>query len=54
MLADRFTKPLQGELFRVVRTKMLYCYMIYCIKDVELEEAKTIRECVLYIEFLRV
>ena len=32
LLADMFTKPLQGELFRVV----LGCYVIYYIKDVEL------------------
>ena len=36
MLADMFTKPLQGELFRVMRTKVLGCYLIYCIKDAEL------------------
>jgi hypothetical protein len=36
MLADMFTKPLQGELFRVMRTKVLGCYVIYCIEDVEL------------------
>ena len=34
MLADMFTKPLQGELFRVMRTKVLGCYVIYCIEEV--------------------
>ena len=36
MLADMFTTPLQWELFRVMRTKLLGCYMIYCITDTEL------------------
>ena len=36
MLADMFTKPQQGELFRVMRTKVLGCYDIYCIEDLEL------------------
>ena len=31
-----FTKPLHGELFRVMRTKVLECYVIYCIKIVGL------------------
>ena len=31
MLANMFTKPLQGELFRVVRTKVHWFYLIYCM-----------------------
>ena len=36
MLAGMFTKLLQGEHFRVMRTKVLGCYVTYCIKYVEL------------------
>ena len=36
MLADMFTKPLQGELFRVMRTKVLGVYVVYCNENVEL------------------
>ena len=36
MLPDMFTKRLQGELFGTMRTKVLRCYFINCIKDVEL------------------
>ena len=45
MLADMFIKPLQGELFRVMRTKVLGVYAVYCYENVEL--CKVIRECVL-------
>ena len=38
MLADMFTKPLQEELFRVMRTKVLGCYLIYCIRDEVLKQ----------------
>ena len=31
MLADMFTKPLHGELFRDVRTKVLGCYVSYLL-----------------------
>ena len=34
MLVDNFTKPLQGELFRVMRTMVLGCYVKYCINGV--------------------
>ena len=37
ILADMFgTKPLQGQLFRAIRTKVLGCYVTYCMEDVEL------------------
>ena len=38
----------------MVRSKVFGCYVIYCIKDVELRVAKTIRECILHCEILRV
>ena len=36
ILADMFTKQLQGERVKVVCTKVFGCCVIYCIKDVEL------------------
>ena len=54
MLVEMFIKPQQGELFRVMRAKVLECCVIYFIKDVELLGAKTIRVCALHNECLRV
>ena len=34
MLANMFTKPLHGVLFRVMRTRVLGGYVIYYIEDV--------------------
>ena len=32
---DMFTKPLHGEHFRVMPTKVLECYTVYCIEYVK-------------------
>ena len=53
MLADMFTMPVPKELFRVMRTKVLGCSVIYCTKDVEIWDAKTIRVRVLHCQVLR-
>ena len=36
MLAETFTKPLQGQRFRVMGTRVLGCYVIYCIEHIQL------------------